>query len=54
MRARNVIASSATIAHAAADLVLILVLGSAAVVLDKWDAFRTRDGTRSERVPGKE
>lgn len=49
MRTRKAIATTATIAHAAVDLVLILALGSAAVVLDKWDALRA--GTRSERVP---
>lgn len=40
MRTRKAIATTAMIAHAAVDLVLILALGSAAVLLDKWDAIR--------------
>lgn len=40
MRTRKAVATTATIAHAAVDLVLILALGSAAVVLDKWDQIR--------------
>lgn len=40
MNTRTLAANTATILHAAIDLTLILVLGSIAALLDKYDQLR--------------